>query len=709
MTEGALSSNGKEFHMPEAYLKFGGKLIEELSQKIPSTLFALNELIKNAYDAFSPYVSIKVEPSKNTITIHDSGNGMGPKEIEGLFHISQSSKKYGHIITQGEVSRITQGSKGLGFLAAFKFGNKVKWITCKDGVQSTFSLKKSDLTTKSDLTGTKIPIKTLPHDKNGTTIVIYSSAKEIEELLEDLSNEKISEKLAAAILDESFEIKIEIENQKNSTSTKRLKDFKLESESDQLLYVHFDSDVNEIEFYHEGDLLKTITGLPEHMRRLDYSIKLELIIFYFDKGRNSKSISPLNKRVHDDALYPLVYFNRNLFNNFVIFDPELLRKTSSGSSLPQMIGRVNLRSESEEIEFNSDRTNFVESSLTKSLARDLKFLNNLIQTTGSELKKELQESAYKKKVPTGKAAPSLRPDEQKKKAASIFIDRKMPTEIYIPSEQVELDRYILLVRNSLGLEIDKGEVKITIDGILSSDGVLHSIEDPCEKTIGFRYLDPHTSLVSTEIKLQFCKKISNVTGSPQSRSLFTIETESGYKISQGVISDLINAIDKAYQSRDREIYLPLIACSIRSIFDVSWIKVSRTRRSWFGKIDKNSLNPALKKELGPELMFGVMYVLVLLKKNPQLLTEVSEASGITYTTINNLLDFSAFASAVKLSNVGAHSSSSYLSKPKIEECADQCGLFAVICDALINLDSHKASSLSIVKPDASDFEAYMRP
>ncbi|HEK1295689.1 TPA: ATP-binding protein [Pseudomonas aeruginosa] len=63
--------------MSEAYLKFGGKIIEELSQKIPSTLFALNELIKNAYDAFSPDVTIKVNLSKGTVTISDNGNGMG--------------------------------------------------------------------------------------------------------------------------------------------------------------------------------------------------------------------------------------------------------------------------------------------------------------------------------------------------------------------------------------------------------------------------------------------------------------------------------------------------------------------------------------------------------------------------------------------------------------------------------------------------------
>ncbi|MQT61174.1 hypothetical protein GHO41_27970 [Pseudomonas sp. FSL R10-0399] len=470
--------------MSEVSLKFGGKIIEELSQKIPSTLFALNELIKNAYDAFSPDITIKVEASKNTVTISDNGNGMGTDEIESLFHISKSSKKFGHVIEQNGASRITQGSKGLGFLAAFKFGDEVQWTTRKGGMQSTFSLRKSDLVSKQDLAGTSIPIITEAHNGKGTTIIISSSPKDIEVLLDDLSNEKVSEKLAAAIVDENFDIKIEIENQATSYSTRNLKDFKLESDNDQLFYVSFDSEDNNIEFYHKGELLKSISGLPEPMRRTDYSINLELVIFHFERGRNSKSISPLNKRVHDDALYPLVYFNRNIFNNIVIFDPELLRKTSSGSSLPQMIGRVSLRSQSEEVEFNSDRTNFVENSLTKSLIKNLKALNDLIQTNGSELKRELQKENSKKKVPTGKAAPVSKPGDPKKIAASISMNRKMPLKIYTPSDQIELEKYIFQVRNSLGVEVDKNEVEISIDGVPSSNGVLHSIEEPCEKLVG---------------------------------------------------------------------------------------------------------------------------------------------------------------------------------------------------------------------------------
>lgn len=39
-------------------------------------------------------------------------------------------------------------------------------------------------------------------------------------------------------------------------------------------------------------------------------------------------------------------------------------------------------SQSDEVEFNSDRTNFVENSLTKTLVKNLKLLNELIQTKG---------------------------------------------------------------------------------------------------------------------------------------------------------------------------------------------------------------------------------------------------------------------------------------------------------------------------------------
>ncbi|MCW8879580.1 MAG: ATP-binding protein, partial [Kangiellaceae bacterium] len=153
--------------MPSTYMKFDGELIEELSNKIPSALFALNELIKNSYDAFSPSVIIEISPANQTISISDKGNGMGPSEIDKLFHISHSSKNYGQVIYKEEIERITQGSKGLGFLAAFKFGDRVEWSTCRNGELSKFSLVKSKLVAEDDLSGIEIEIDTDKSSENG--------------------------------------------------------------------------------------------------------------------------------------------------------------------------------------------------------------------------------------------------------------------------------------------------------------------------------------------------------------------------------------------------------------------------------------------------------------------------------------------------------------------------------------------------------------
>lgn len=689
--------------MSQASIRFSGNIIEELSKNIPSSLFALNELIKNAYDAFSPDVTIKISPTNKTIIISDHGNGMEEKEINSLFHISKSSKSYGQEIEQNGVKRLTQGSKGLGFLSAFKFGDKVEWRTCKNGVRNTFTVCKSELISKDDVAGTTIPLTTDLHNENGTIITVFTSKSEIDELLIDLDLEdgKSIEKLAATIIDDSFNIKIEIENQQKITSTEKLKKFDKESEENQLFYVKYDASKNEIDFYHKGEHLKSF---PFILGRTDYSISLELIIFHFNRGKNSKSISPLNKRVHDDALYPLIYINRNLFNNTVIFDPELLRKKSSGETLPQMIGRVNLISQSKEIEFNSDRTNFVENSLTKKLIKDLEDLNKLIQTKGAELKKQLRKA---KGVPTGRAIPSAGSDEQKNRTASIIIDKSKSLTFYIPSDQIYLEEYLFQVKNSSGDIVEKKEVDILIDGDKSNNRVLLSIEEPCEKKISFRYIDDLTSLVSKEITLSFEKQISSISGKNLEKSLFTIQSGSGYCVKIETVSDIINAIDNAYSSKSREEYLPLIACSIRSIFEISSDKIIKARKQWFSKFDHSKLSVTTKREIKDKLLLNVVNVILLLKNNSSLINAVSNASGVSFSTLTNLLDIEIFKSSVKTSHIGAHQSTRYLSKPKIESCCDVCGLFSVICDVLINLDSANAAALSINKVVEADLDKHL--
>ncbi|MDH2430971.1 hypothetical protein QCD60_19310 [Pokkaliibacter sp. MBI-7] len=476
-----------------------------------------------------------------------------------------------------------------------------------------------------------------------------------------------------------------------------------ESEEDQLFYVKYDSEENEILFYHNKELLRSYPGLLESEIRTDYAINIELVIFHFESGRNSKQVSPLNRRIHDSALYPLVYINRNLFNNNIIFDPELLRKSKSTLALPQMIGRINLTSQSNELEFNSDRTNFVENTLTKKIVKDLRTLNEEIQTKGSELKRELK-SKHGGQLPTGKAIEVPEAEENKIKVAAILINRQLPSSYFIPSEQIDLEDYIYQVRNSRGEEVGKNNVEIAVDSTLVNNRILPSIEDVCEKVVSFRYRDEHTDLVLSEVVLRFERKNSNVAGEPKNKSIFTIESNSEYKIKEGVVSNLIYAIDKAYLTRSRGDYLPLVACSIRTIFECSANKLLKSKKQWFAKIAFGSSDKEAKKEFGnSSLLMDVFHVLILLKKNQPLVKTIADATGISFSTMNNLLILADFKNAVRLSNVGAHSSSSYLTKSKIEECADKCGLFAVICDVLINLDSSVASSFSVVKVDVDDF------
>nr|EKY0607241.1 ATP-binding protein [Klebsiella oxytoca] len=683
--------------MVSTTLKFGGKIIEELSQKIPSTLFALNELVKNSYDAFSPEVTITIVPSKLMITVSDRGNGMSLDEINSLFHISKSTKRYGYEVRQNEITRIIQGSKGLGFLSAFKFGDKVEWKTCKNGICSVFSIKKTDLVNKDDVSGINIPIKTEHCTENGTEIKIYTNQQEMDDLMSDLSDDKISSKLVSSMMDDSFDIRLVIENKDKIASTKKIKSFISECESSQLFYVEYNSFKEEINFYHKGEL---ISQTPFTIDRIDYSIEVKIIIFLFEKGRNTRSISNLYKRVHDNALYPLVYINKNLFNNTRIFDPEVLRKRSSGSSLPQMIGKVSILSQNGNLEFNSDRTSFVENNLTKNLMFNLKKLNETIQVKGSELKNKLK--ANSSSSLTGKAYPIEGEKNIQNKPASISIDRKKKVKFFIPSEQINLREYIYALKDSYGNEINKENISISINGRDYTKCILETIEEPCELQVLFRYKDSITGLVSADVNLTFERKTSNITGNKEGNSLFTIQSASGYSVQIGTVSSIIYAIDRLYSLREKEGFLPLIACSIRSIFEISQDKLFRTHRFLFPTLKSQLYTLETKREMKDKLLGNIVHIILLIKKNPSLSTKIAERLDISYSTFINSLNIDEFKAAVKHSHIGAHQSTKFLSKPKIEACADSCGLFAVICDVLIHMKKSDINELRITKVTTDD-------
>ena len=100
-------------------LSVSGKIIKEISEKIPSTTYAIVELIKNSYEAMASNVEINVYD--NMLEILDDGEGMDLDDIHALLIVSHSNKEYG-VIKNG---RIISGEKGLGFFSVFKFGSKI--------------------------------------------------------------------------------------------------------------------------------------------------------------------------------------------------------------------------------------------------------------------------------------------------------------------------------------------------------------------------------------------------------------------------------------------------------------------------------------------------------------------------------------------------------------------------------------------------------
>jgi sensor histidine kinase regulating citrate/malate metabolism len=90
-TSNELEENHKDF----IGFQVDGKIINELSNQVSSHLFAIGELMKNSYDAKATKIQISLNINENILTIEDNGDGIPQDNIQSLFHIAKSYKKYG--------------------------------------------------------------------------------------------------------------------------------------------------------------------------------------------------------------------------------------------------------------------------------------------------------------------------------------------------------------------------------------------------------------------------------------------------------------------------------------------------------------------------------------------------------------------------------------------------------------------------------------
>lgn len=361
-----------------------GRIISELSDKIPTYLIALNELIKNAYDAGAKEVRVFLNTREQKLTISDNGFGMGEKEVDELLHISTSDKHFGKInpITQ----RYIQGSKGLGFLSVFKFGQRVKWETIKNAQKRCFEIDYNEIIIEEDINNFAVDIHIEPctQELTGTKIDIFLNEDSLAGLRAYWDNPINRDKILNSFLDDDFTIIIDVDGK--CSETKRIELAKLYP-GKQTFKVTYNSLENIVSFYclETGQTKRRSFG----HKKTRFELTVTFMIFDFTGGRPKNSDEPLFIDFKN-RIIPLIYINKNLFNNFDLFDPDMIRSTKGGTALPQIAGYVEIISDDNDMQFNSDRTNFQQNALTSEIIQDLENLNRYIQTEGSKIKSNLK-------------------------------------------------------------------------------------------------------------------------------------------------------------------------------------------------------------------------------------------------------------------------------------------------------------------------------
>lgn len=673
--------------MASTRVKVSGNIISELSDKIPSLIIALNELIKNSYDAFATEVIIEHDTINKKLIIKDNGCGMDDKDIKKLFHISNSEKKYGKIIYDKEkkLKRYTQGSKGLGFLSVFKLGNKVTWETNKNNKKIIFTVVKDDLVSQKNLSNYNVITKEEPSTENGTTICIELDQFYADSIEQYFAQEKNIKKIINAFYDEQFIINLKMNH--SSYESEKNSNFINIATEDQLFYITYSSNKSKIEFFYGGNLIKVI---PYNVNINEYELEIELIAFSFS-SHGKRKISQLYYREHDDALTPLIYINNNLFHNYTLFDANLFRQKKSGESLPQLIGYIKIISSHSLMEFNSDRTQFVQNELTYDIEKTLKDLNTIIQKNGSKIKNDLKNQDGK--IITGAAYPRSKKTvlAQHDTGSSIYPQparislKQNLKKIYIPSRQLDLLKEINSAFNSKGELINLNQdIEIEINNQSVSNFILESQDQPCEKIITYIYNDCKTGKLVEKLLLKFDFPEAKIIATSK-KVLFNFPSTKNYTIRIPYVANLILQLEKLH--KQKEDYNEIIACALRSIFELS---------SDYLKNQKHNIFPESDHRL--QFENSIEYIISYIQLNKELKTQISEITGINFKTLGNLLSPNSFLDVVKRAHLGAHKSMAFLTDSEVKDLAKKAGLFAILSDALVyNIDDNIISQC--VKPE----------
>ena len=664
--------------------KFSGSILKELSGKIPSVIIALNELIKNSYDAGANFIEIVIDSKLSNLVIKDDGEGIDREGINTLFHIGKSTKNYGSI---NKYKRYTQGSKGLGFLAVFKFGRQfVEWETkTKYEEGYSFSINFDDIVKSDNITDYEVLLRKSSQKEIGTKITIKLEKEALEYLKKYFMDKENLQKILYSFQDENFKIELKIDSE--SYSNLRKIDMKNIASEYQKLRITYDSEENNIIYTPLDNSFpnkEEFFSIEKYKYINKFSIKFDIFIYKFpQKGIKNKKIDNLFMEPKKDKLTPLVYINDNLFNNYTLFDPEINRGIKANVALPQMIGIIKIYSNDSLLDFNSDRTNLIENSFTEEIKEFLKNINKKIQSSGAKFLKEIENKSKNEEKNTVINSKENKKDKEiesndiseKNKnpnSGTLFkVDITLEKDLYeiaIPSSQINLYNFIKSTQNSKGEKINYLDIKISSPAQHIEKGVLQSITSSQELKVFYEYSDPQTGLLKKAIILKFIKNTSSIKGNEKVGTLFEIPGKESYNVSYDItVVKLINQINKL----DKNKYIEVIACSLRSIFEIS--------------VDCLRLSKKFENKIGwqGDLSNKVENIVIYLRDNQNIITEISNNTKISYNELKNILQPSFFKSYVELSNLGAHHSAKNLTTKEIEDIAKRASFFVVIVNELL--------------------------
>lgn len=635
---------------------FHGQALNELSAQLPNDIIALNELIKNAYDANATEIRLEFNLDASQLIIQDNGSGISRNKLSKLFKIGYSEKEYGKKFwsEQAQEYRYTQGSKGLGFLAALRFGKEIEWIT-SDG-EDAFSVKchRDELFSLESVTEKSIPIRSLKKASQGTKVIMTvddSCSKRLEKLLK---SEVRLHKLVNCFLETNLNIKLYVDHEIRKVP--KVRDFHSSCVDSQMAYVKILPKDNVAVMYHKGNEFDVIPieGLPK-----DCKLSGELLIFFF-RNQTASKVPDLFKKIKDGkTLCPLLYVNHNLFQNTDLFDPEITRKIRQDTSLPQIIGYIDILSDNEDLQFNADRTSLVQNEFSDSLESVLEKLNITIQQRASVYKPQKDE-----KPDLGYAPP---PSDKSHVAGKILISKQLKRKIH--DKQVNLRELIYRATDGAGNSIPFDKIEVFVNGEAKDPAILPSQENPCVFNLLYRYNCPLTGLIEASVVYTF---VDN-TKLPQQKFMPHVFRPANNEHMR-IVAHAIKILNELYTKTNKreKKYWFVIACALRSIYELS-VKSLR-----------NCVYLPEKLTVVKDVEKTIENVILTLNGDNKIRERLRNVFQIDFNSLKNL-DANEFKKQYLKSHLGAHNGDWLLNHGEVVDIAKQSSLFAYIVNAI-----HKA-------------------